>query len=80
MAKVAGADSFDQLIDETIPKHLRFEGEVEMPEPIGERAMMQEMVRVGGMNEVFRSYIGQVRLSRPPSFEMLRVCGVTCVT
>eukprot|EP00035_Acanthoeca_spectabilis_P036753 m.41486 g.41486 ORF g.41486 m.41486 type:complete len:992 (-) comp8218_c0_seq1:344-3319(-) len=59
MAKVAGADSFDQLIDETIPKHLRFEGEVEMPEPIGERAMMQEMVRVGGMNEVFRSYIGQ---------------------
>mmetsp|Transcript_32791 Transcript_32791/g.99136 ORF Transcript_32791/g.99136 Transcript_32791/m.99136 type:complete len:999 (+) Transcript_32791:861-3857(+) len=59
MAKVCGADSLDTLIDETIPDHLRFTGLVEMPEPIGERAMLQEMTRVGGMNKVYRSFIGQ---------------------
>eukprot|EP00038_Savillea_parva_P029510 m.71596 g.71596 ORF g.71596 m.71596 type:complete len:993 (-) comp8720_c2_seq1:43-3021(-) len=59
MAEMAGAASLEELIDETIPEHLRFKGEVDMPEPIGERAMLQEMVRVGAMNEVYRSFIGQ---------------------
>lgn len=64
MAKFAGADSLDQLIDQTIPEHLRFKGTVDMPDPIGERDMMKEMVRVGEMNEIYRSFIGQVC---PPS-------------
>mmetsp|Transcript_18037 Transcript_18037/g.25339 ORF Transcript_18037/g.25339 Transcript_18037/m.25339 type:complete len:997 (-) Transcript_18037:113-3103(-) len=59
MAQATGCDSLEQLIDETIPDHLRFTGEVDIPEPIGERAMMKEMVRVGEMNQVFRSFIGQ---------------------
>lgn len=59
MVKVIGCDSLDQLIDETVPPHLRFKGTANLPEPIGERAMLQEMVSVGAKNKVYRTYLGQ---------------------
>lgn len=59
MVKLIGCSSLDQLIDETVPTHLRFSGKIDMPPPIGERAMMKELVRVGNLNEVYRSFIGQ---------------------
>ena len=74
MVKVIGCDSLDQLIDETVPPHLRFKGTADLPEPIGERAMLQEMVSVGAKNKVYRTFLGQgCVLPHPACRSLLRM-------
>eukprot|EP00041_Stephanoeca_diplocostata_P016008 m.311491 g.311491 ORF g.311491 m.311491 type:complete len:1006 (-) comp20223_c0_seq1:227-3244(-) len=62
MAKVIGVESLEDLIDKTVPAHLRPTDKSASPEHkdvLGERALLQAMIQHGKNNTVFRSYIGQ---------------------
>ena len=53
-----GADSLDQLIDETLPSDIRLVRELELDPPLGERQLIEELGRLAAGNRVQRSLIG----------------------
>jgi len=58
MLKVIGADSVDQLIDETIPADIRLKKPLNLPEPMTERELSEHIAELASKNEIFTSYIG----------------------
>ncbi len=58
MLQVVGADSLDQLIDQTIPSDIRLTEPMNLPEPMTERELAEHMGELASKNEVFTSYIG----------------------
>ncbi len=59
MLQAIGADSLDQLIDETVPAPIRMEGELNLPEAQTEFEYLRELKEIAVMNKVFKTYIGQ---------------------
>ncbi|MGB0402967.1 MAG: aminomethyl-transferring glycine dehydrogenase [Salibacteraceae bacterium] len=59
MLETVGADSIDQLVDQTIPSQIRLKSELEVPEAISEFEFLKHIDSVASKNKVFRSYIGQ---------------------
>jgi glycine dehydrogenase len=59
MVAYCGMDSLDDLVDSTVPSHLRCVDEYAAPPALGERALLAELARIGEMNEVYRSFLGQ---------------------
>ncbi|MEQ8899582.1 MAG: aminomethyl-transferring glycine dehydrogenase [Roseovarius sp.] len=59
MLKVVGAESLDALIDETVPKAIRQEEELDFGKPKSERELLHYMREVSSKNEVMVSLIGQ---------------------
>ena len=59
MLKVAGAESLDQLIDETVPKSIRQERPLDFGKPKSERELMHYMRMTAVKNKVLVSLIGQ---------------------
>ena len=53
-----GAESIDQLIDQTIPVSIRIQKELDLPEAMTEYDYLQELKQTAGLNKVFKSYIG----------------------
>ena len=53
-----GADSLDQLIDETLPSDIRLTRDLDLDPPLGERELTAELGRIAGQNQVQRSYLG----------------------
>jgi len=58
MLKEMGLTSVDQLIDETIPKNIRFKKDLDLEDGMGEFEYLQHIKRLGAKNKVFKSYIG----------------------
>lgn len=58
MLKKVKADSLDQLIDQTIPKSLRLEAPLNLPEGMNEYEFIQHLKTLGAKNKLFRTYIG----------------------
>ncbi len=58
MLKAIGIDSVDQLIYETVPKSIRLQKELNLPEPLTEHAFLKRLKEISAKNKVFRSYIG----------------------
>ncbi len=58
MLKVIGADSLEQLIDETVPEPIRMRGELRLPDAQTEFEYLRELKEVAVMNKLFKSYIG----------------------
>jgi len=58
MLNVIGVDSFDQLIDETVPANIRRKGKLNLPEAMSEHEYLRMLKTVAAKNKVFRSYIG----------------------
>jgi glycine dehydrogenase len=54
-----GVSSFDELIDQTIPKSIRLKEPVKLPEPLTELAFLDEAKALAGKNKIFKSHIGQ---------------------
>ncbi|MEX2381716.1 MAG: aminomethyl-transferring glycine dehydrogenase [Opitutales bacterium] len=50
--------SLDALIDDAIPANIRLSKPLDIPPPLGERAMLEELKGIASKNSVFRSYIG----------------------
>lgn len=59
MTKEIGVSSVDQLIDEAIPKAIRKEKKLNLPEALNEFEYINRLRKVAGKNKVFRSFIGQ---------------------
>ncbi len=58
MLRVVGAESLDQLMDETVPQDIRLQKELDLPEATSEYKLLQELRKVAKKNQVYRSYIG----------------------
>ena len=59
MLKKIGVNSIEQLIDETIPSHIRFKEDLNLPSAMSESDFLQELKETASKNKVFKSYIGQ---------------------
>ena len=59
MLKKIGVNSIEQLIDETIPAHIRFKKDLNLPTAMSEADFLQELKTTASKNKVFKSYIGQ---------------------
>ncbi|MEZ5049090.1 MAG: hypothetical protein R2766_05520 [Saprospiraceae bacterium] len=59
MLDVLGLNSIDELIDQTIPKGIRLDSELDVCQSMSESDYLRHIAEVGGMNKVYKSYIGQ---------------------
>ena len=59
MLSVIGVDSLDQLIDKTVPKNIRLEKPLRLPEAMSEYEYLNHIKELGSKNKMFRSFIGQ---------------------
>ncbi|MDR1258968.1 MAG: aminomethyl-transferring glycine dehydrogenase [Tannerellaceae bacterium] len=58
MLQTIGAESLDQLIDQTIPQDIRLNKTLNLPEPMTEREYAEHIAELASRNQVFTSYIG----------------------
>lgn len=58
MLEVVGADSLDELIDQTIPPQIRMKGELKLPEAKSEFQFLNDFRELAAKNKLFKSYIG----------------------
>ena len=59
MAREAGFDSVQDLIDRTIPEPIRLAHSPNLPKAITEHHLLQRAAEIGARNRPFRSFIGQ---------------------
>lgn len=58
MLQAIGASSIDQLIDETIPAHIRLKKRMEIGDALTEQEVLSELKSIASKNQIFRTYIG----------------------
>src|SRR5690606_31970106 len=58
MLRTVGADSLDQLIDQTIPADIRLAAPIRIPDAMTEQEYLRHIGEVAAMNKRFRTYIG----------------------
>ena len=58
MLKAIGVPSIDQLIDETIPAHIRLKKRMDIGEALTEQEVLSALKSIAAKNQVFKSYIG----------------------
>lgn len=58
MLKTIGVSSVDQLIDETIPAHIRLKERMKLPEPMTEMELLGMLQEVANKNKIYKNYIG----------------------
>ncbi|MBI5219322.1 MAG: aminomethyl-transferring glycine dehydrogenase [Bacteroidia bacterium] len=58
MLKKIGASSMDALIDETVPKNIRLEMPLNLPEGISEYEYAIKIKEIASKNKIYKSYIG----------------------
>ncbi len=58
MLKTVGVDSLETLIDETVPKHIRLDKELDLEAPMSEYEYLNHITELGNKNKIFKSYIG----------------------
>jgi glycine dehydrogenase len=59
MLKVIGVSSVDQLIDETIPAHIRLKQRMQLPEAMTEFELLAYLKDVSEKNKIYKNFIGQ---------------------
>ena len=59
MLKTIGVASVDQLIDETIPAHIRLKQRMQLPEPMTEVELLAMLSEVASKNKIYKNFIGQ---------------------
>src|SRR5207248_7436885 len=58
MLDAIGADSLDELVEQTVPASIRLNRALNLGESRGEFELLQELKAIASKNKVFRSYIG----------------------
>ena len=56
--KDVGVKSIDELINQTIPKHIQLNSEMNLPKPLSENRFIEHMKELANKNKCYRSYIG----------------------
>lgn len=59
MFKVIGVSSMDELIDKTVPKAIRLEKPLNLPEGISEYEYLNKIKDIASKNKLYKSFIGQ---------------------
>lgn len=59
MLKTIDVGSLDQLIDETIPAHIRLKQRMALPDPMTEVELLAMLSEVASQNKLYKNYIGQ---------------------
>lgn len=59
MLKTIGVKSLDQLIDETIPSHIRLKERMKLPAPLTEQELLKEATSIANKNKLYKNFIGQ---------------------
>ena len=59
MLQTIGANSIEELIEQTIPANIRLAAPIELPEPLSEHQYINHISELASQNKVFTSYIGQ---------------------
>lgn len=59
MLQTIGADSLDQLIDQTVPAAIRLEAPLSLDNPMSESNMLAKLKEIANLNQVKRTFIGQ---------------------
>ncbi len=59
MLKTIGVSSVDQLIEETIPEHIRLKKPLHLPEPMSESELLEFLSSVANKNKIYKNYLGQ---------------------
>ena len=59
MLRTVDADDLNALIEQTIPKPIRFGGELDLPTAMSEVEVLEDLRLVADGNQVLRSMIGQ---------------------
>ncbi len=58
MLDLIGANSLDQLIDETVPASIRLPKPLDLPAGMEEQAFLNKLKGIASKNQIFKSYIG----------------------
>lgn len=58
MLKTIGVGSLEQLIDETIPAHIRLKERMKLPEPLTETELLALLAEIAGQNKIYKNFIG----------------------
>ena len=58
MLKAIGADSMEQLINETIPDNIRLSNDLDLDKPMSEQEYLSHIYSLSQLNKVYKSYIG----------------------
>jgi glycine dehydrogenase len=58
MLEKIGVDSIAELIDKTIPAHIRLNGELNISAALTEQEYLKHVMELGNKNKVFKSFIG----------------------
>jgi glycine dehydrogenase len=58
MLEKTGFSSISELIDKTIPAHIRLKGELNISDAMTEQEYLTHIAAIGAQNKVFKSYIG----------------------
>jgi glycine dehydrogenase len=59
MLSEIGMSSIEELIDKTIPRGIRLQEDLNVPEAMSEFEYLAELKKIAAQNKVFKSYIGQ---------------------
>jgi glycine dehydrogenase len=59
MLKTIGVSSVDQLIDETIPAHIRLKERMKLPAALTEMELLSMLKQISEKNLIYKNYIGQ---------------------
>ncbi len=59
MLAAIGVNSLEELIDKTVPKGIRLNKSLDIPEPLSESEYLTELKTTANKNKVFNSFIGQ---------------------
>lgn len=59
MLKKIGVESLDELINRTIPKSIRMDKPMDLPEGINEKEYIDHIKSLGAKNKLYKTYIGQ---------------------
>ena len=58
MAKICGANSVDDLIDQTVPSNIRLKEPLTLTPPVNEHIFLEDLKNISLKNKVYKSYIG----------------------
>ena len=58
MCKAIGVANMDQLVNETVPEHIRLQKELDLPESMTEYEYISHISAIEAKNKVYKTYIG----------------------
>ena len=58
MLEAIGADSMDDLIDQTIPSNIRLSSPLNLPDPVNEFRFLHGFKKMAAKNKIFNSFLG----------------------